>query len=95
MIISKKIISPRAKLILIVTLIFGVAAMMVVQKNRSQPRFEGQTMDWWLDQFATERALYVSSSFTLTHRQFKSVNAFKKLDKQGFDFLAKVAGENQ
>ena len=87
-----KIISPKAKSILIVTLIFGVATMMVIQKNRSQPRFEGQTMDWWLDQFATDRVLYVNNSPALSHHQLKSVHAFKKFDKQGFDFLAKVAG---
>ena len=76
----------------IVALIFGVAAMMVIQKNRSQPRFEGQTMDWWLDQFATDRVLYVNNSPALSHHQLKSVHAFKKFDKQGFDFLATVAG---
>jgi hypothetical protein len=88
--------SLHAKFLLLLAFLVGVTSTFLVLKDRNQPRFEGQTMHWWFDQFVGDRNDFTGQKVEIpSHRQLRSVHAFRQFGKQGFDFLANEAGFNK
>ena len=61
-----------------------VCSLLYLVIQPQVPKFEGHTMDWWLDDFSQTN---FQSGPHLTERQQKGIQAFQYFGKQGFEFL--------
>lgn len=73
---------------LVVLALFGLAVAGVFWNESLKPRYQGKTMEAWLNEFSTSNNGILSTETELTRSELQAIKAFQYFGKEGFDYLA-------